>query len=130
MFLTALVAVGLIGVALVAAALAVPLQPGLGGGNNTAGAGSVLMPSGVGANTKLNFYPVVVTVILGKNATVAWDNKDTSIHTVTATDGSFDSGNVKPGASWSYTFTTPGTFTYYCIYHSAWMKGTVVVKSA
>jgi plastocyanin len=31
------------------------------------------------------------------------------------------------GGSWSYTFTTPGTYTYHCSPHP-FMKGTVVVK--
>jgi plastocyanin len=103
------------------------LQPGLGGG--TAAAGSVLMPVGVGSDTSLNFNPVTITVIIGQNNTVTFTNKDTAIHTVTADDGSFDSGNIQAGASWTYTFNTPGTFPYHCIYHS-WMKGTVVVLSS
>ncbi|HYW82619.1 MAG TPA: plastocyanin/azurin family copper-binding protein, partial [Spirochaetia bacterium] len=32
------------------------------------------------------------------------------------------------GASYTHTFTTPGTYTYYCAYH-LWMVGTVVVKT-
>jgi plastocyanin len=89
----------------------------------------VTMPAGVGSSNTLNFSPASITVVIGVNNTVTWMNKDQSIHTVTATDKSFDSGNILGGASFTYTFKTAGTYTYVCIYHG-WMKGTVVVKSA
>lgn len=104
------------------------LQPTLSGG--TAAAGSVIMPLGVGSNTQLNFSPDTITVVVGANNTVTFTNKDTATHTVTAADNSFNSGDIKPGQSWTYTFNTPGTYTYYCIYHHAWMMGTVVVLSS
>jgi plastocyanin len=125
-----LVAASLLILAGVAAALAIPLQPSLHGGSTSVSSGTVVMPAGVGTNLKLNFYPAVVTVVLGQNSTVTWDNQDTATHTVTATDGSFNSGDIKPGTSWSYTFSAPGNYTYYCLYHTAWMKGTVVVVSS
>ena len=127
--LLALLAVALVLLVGVATSLAVPLQPPLGGSGAPAGAGTVVMPSGVGSNTRLNFSPAVVTVIIGTNNSVTWANRDTVIHTVTATDGSFNSGDIHSGSSWSYTFSTPGNYTYYCIYHSSWMRGTVVVRS-
>lgn len=121
---------GLIGI-LVGGAIAgefvLNLQPQLATG--TAAAGSVIMPDGVGSNTALNFSPARVVVIIGQNGTVTFSNKDAAVHTVTATDGSFNSGDIKPGDSWTYTFSTAGTFSYYCIYHSSWMKGTIVVEA-
>jgi len=87
----------------------------------------VTLPAGVGSSNSLNYSPASITVVIGVNNTVTWVNKDQAIHTVTATDNSFSSGNILPGATFTYTFTTPGTFTYSCIYHS-WMRGTVVVK--
>ena len=66
--------------------------------------------------------------MIGVNNTVTWVNNDDAPHTVTANDGSFNSGNLDPGQSWSFTFTDPGTYTYHCSYHS-WMEGTVIVKS-
>jgi plastocyanin len=87
----------------------------------------VAIPSGVGSSTSLNYVPQSITVVIGVNNTVTWTNKDVSIHTVTATDKSFDSGNILTGQSFTFKFTAPGTYTYTCIYHS-WMKGTVVVK--
>jgi len=52
-------------------------------------------------------------------------------HTVTSKTvptgaSSFNSGEMLPGATFTYTFTVPGTYSYYCIYHS-WMTGTVTV---
>jgi len=74
------------------------------------------------------YSPKTITVVIGVNNTVVWKNDDAIFHTVTATDGSFNSGTIFAGQSWSHTFTQPGTFTYYfCQYHP-WMKGIVVVK--
>jgi plastocyanin len=126
-----LLSLGIIGL-LVGGAIAgefvLRIQPGLGTG--TAAAGSVLMPQGVGSNTQLNFSPPTVVIVIGVNNTLTFANKDAATHTVTATDHSFDSGDIKAGQSWTNTFSTPGTFTYYCVYHSSWMKGTIIVKSA
>jgi len=64
---------------------------------------------------------------------VTWTNNDNAAHTVTAdntTGGAavFDSGNLPAGQAFTYNFTTPGTYTYHCVYH-AWMQGTIIVKS-
>jgi len=72
------------------------------------------------------FSPPTITVVIGVNNTVEWVNNDTAPHTVTATDRSFDSGNMNPADTWTYTFTQSGTYTYTCSYHP-WMKGTVIV---
>src|SRR5216683_998225 len=45
-------------------------------------------------------------------ATVTWTNSDTTIHTVTADDGSFNSGNIAIGATYSRAFSSAGTFSY------------------
>ena len=59
--------------------------------------------------------------------TVQWKNNDPLMHTVTASDGSFTSPQFGLDATWRHTFTTPGTYTYYCTLHPN-MKATVVVK--
>ena len=59
--------------------------------------------------------------------TVEWRNRDPLAHSVTADSGAFDSGEIGPEARWSYTFTTPGTFSYHCTPHPH-MKATVVVR--
>ena len=91
--------------------------------------GTVIMPVGVGNNQALNYLPAKIIVIIGQNNTVTFDNKDQAPHTVTADDGSFNSGNLNSGDSWTYTFNTPGTFHYHCAYHT-WMTGTVVVLAS
>ena len=75
--------------------------------------------------------------------TIVWKNDDTEPHTVTSgsgagiasvqtnekgkPDGIFDSNFFAPGESWSYTFYTPGTYSYFCIIHP-WMEGVVTVN--
>jgi plastocyanin len=78
------------------------------------------------------YSPDKVTLVIGVNNTVTWTNDDTAAHTVTTssapTGGSFNSGNMNQGATYTCTFTTPGTYQYYCKYHS-WMTGTILVES-
>jgi nitrite reductase (NO-forming) len=60
--------------------------------------------------------------------TVTWTNNDEGmIHTVTAADGSFDSGFLATGDTWSYTFTEPGEFEYLCTPHP-WMRAKVIAS--
>lgn len=70
----------------------------------------------------------ISTVNLYANGTVTWTNDDTMVHTVTANDGSFDSGDIQPGASFSHSFTSTGTIGYHCIHHAG-MTGTIIVVS-
>ena len=88
----------------------------------------VSIPSGAGTDTSSPGYsPDTITVVIGVNNTVEWVNNDNMPHTVTATNKLFDSGNMNPGDTFSYTFTSPGNYSYGCSYHP-WMKGTVIVK--
>lgn len=75
------------------------------------------------------FSPSAITVKQG--TTVTWTNKDGTAHTVTETDSQTgpNSGNVNPGASYSFTFATPGTYHYHCAIHPE-MLGTVTVTSS
>jgi len=70
------------------------------------------------------FSPASVSVPAG--TTVAWTNADSAPHTVTALDGSFDSGIFDPGGGFAWEFTSPGTFAYQCALHPQ-MQGEVVV---
>lgn len=58
---------------------------------------------------------------------VTWVNKDNASHTITADDGSFDSGIITDGETYPYTFTKKGTYSYHCENHPT-MKGKVVVR--
>ena len=75
------------------------------------------------------YSPQVATVVLGVNSTVTWVSHSISYDTVTDKSGSFGSGPIAPGQTFTYTFTRPGVYTYYCIYHP-WMTGTVKVVSS
>jgi plastocyanin len=71
------------------------------------------------------FTPPTLTVSAG--TTVTWTNNDAVPHTATASDGTFDSGNLNPGQSFAFTFAKPGDYAYACQYHAG-MTGTIVVK--
>jgi plastocyanin len=75
--------------------------------------------------TSSSFTPDVLTIKAG--TTVTWTNESSLVHTVTSDTDLFDSGNMSKGASFSYTFNDPGTYTYHCIPHKAYMIGTIVV---
>jgi predicted lipoprotein with Yx(FWY)xxD motif/plastocyanin len=70
------------------------------------------------------FNPGVLTVHEG--TTVTWTNNDGASHTVTSDSGAFDSGPIRNGANFSFTFSDTGTFTYHCKFHSD-MTASVVV---
>jgi alcohol dehydrogenase (cytochrome c) len=59
-------------------------------------------------------------------STVTWTNNGSQAHTATASDGSWDTGNIAPGQSASVTFNTPGTYTYVCTPHP-WMIAQLTV---
>ena len=71
------------------------------------------------------FSPDPLEISVG--TTVTWTNEDSAPHTATADDGSFDSGTLEQGDSFSFTFEEPGTYTYFCEIHPD-MTGTVVVS--
>jgi len=72
------------------------------------------------------YSPQNITVVVGVNSTVTWVSRSIAYDTVTARDGSFASGTIPPGGTYSFTFRAPGTYEYYCLYHP-WMTGTVTV---
>lgn len=63
------------------------------------------------------FNPLQRKVAVG--TTITFINKDNANHSATETHNLFDSGRIKSGDSYSYTFTTPGTYYFYCNYHSS-----------
>ncbi len=65
---------------------------------------------------------------------VEWSNDGRNPHTVSADDGSFDSGNMAAGATYSITFSTAGAYPYFCKYHGSaggiGMAGVILVGDA
>jgi|GEM_PF-3309066 len=70
------------------------------------------------------FDPGTLNVQVG--TTVRWVNNGAHAHTITSDDGKWDSGDLAPGASYTVTFTTAGTYKYHCKHHKG-MVGTIVV---
>ncbi|MEP7202952.1 MAG: cupredoxin family copper-binding protein [Ilumatobacteraceae bacterium] len=71
-----------------------------------------------------SFAPASVTV--AKGATVTWTNADAVVHSVVASDVTFNSDNLAQGTTFEHTFDTAGQFMYVCGIHSQ-MKGTITV---
>ena len=57
------------------------------------------------------YDPSYVEIEIGEK--VVWYNGDNVAHTVTATDGSFNSGDIDPYQEWPWTFEEQGTFGYF-----------------
>ena len=72
------------------------------------------------------FSPARITVKAG--TTVAWLNADDTPHTVASSSKLFKSKVLDTDGSFSFTFTTPGMYEYFCSLHP-YMTGTVVVEA-
>jgi plastocyanin len=87
---------------------------------------SIVEPAG-GTPQDWIYAPGDLTITVG--TPITWTNTGAVAHTVTADDGvSFDSGNLDPQATFSFTPNLPGTFAYHCAYHP-WIMGTFTVRS-
>ncbi len=71
------------------------------------------------------FNPATLTIPAG--TTVTWISRDDEPHTVTSSEGVFTSPGLDADETYSYTFSTPGTYTYHCKLHPH-MTGTIIVK--
>jgi plastocyanin len=71
------------------------------------------------------FLPEAITVAAG--TTVRWTNRDAAPHTATADDGSFDTGNLRAGATGEVTLSKPGVYAYSCEFHS-FMRAKITVR--
>lgn len=90
----------------------------------------------------LSFEPMQTTIKAGD--TVEWQNVGNQLHHVTTDPAAalkkadvsnplgaqpFDSGFLKPGESFSETFSVPGTYRYTCAVHEAkGMNGEIIVQ--
>jgi len=88
----------------------------------------IIVPGSFNPSQPDNFVPKVVRVVSGYNSTVIWVNAEEVAvgHTVTSTQGLFDSGLFGQSMTWSFTFIRPGEYPYYCVPHP-WMTGSVIV---
>ena len=72
-----------------------------------------------------SFGPGTLTVPVG--TTVTWTNRDDIPHTVVSTDKVFKSKVLDTDEKFSFTFSKPGTFEYFCSIHPK-MTGKIVVE--
>ena len=56
---------------------------------------------------------------------VAWQNNDNTVHRIVMNDGSFDSGNIAPGAMSSAMHLTSAGGSYHCAIHPTTMFGSI-----
>jgi len=79
------------------------------------------------------FIPYSTEISKGSNVT--WINDDSVVHTITSgsardgSDGAFDSGQIKPGETFSHVFKVTGTFGYFCTVYP-WMSGVITVNDS
>jgi len=104
----------------------------LGGGAGAAlGAalpfGAAELAAAVVAIDNFTFKPQRITVKAG--TIVTWTNRDDIPHAIAATGNLFKSKVLDSDNSYSFTFTTPGSYDYFCSLHPH-MTGTVVVEAA
>jgi plastocyanin len=103
---------------------------GSGGSGGSSGAGGSSGSAPAAATNQIviknfMFMPMTLTVAPGTKITVS--NEDSATHTLTATDKSFDSGDIAPGKTATITAPTkPGTYGYLCDIHQ-YMTGMIKV---
>jgi plastocyanin len=74
------------------------------------------------------FNPKAVTVKAG--TTVTWTNRDDIVHGIASSNNAFKkSPAMDTDDTFSFTFTTPGTYQYFCYLHPQ-MVGSIVVEAA
>jgi amicyanin len=83
-------------------------------------------PLAVGIDN-FTFTPANLTVKAG--TTVTWTNRDDIPHTVTSSAKLFKSKALDTDDKFSFTFTTPGSYEYFCSLHPH-MTGKIVVEAA
>jgi plastocyanin len=71
------------------------------------------------------FKPATLTVKVGVKVT--WVNRDDVPHTANDTENRFKSGTLDTDGEFSYSFTKPGTYNYFCALHPK-MTGQIIVK--
>lgn len=126
----------------VAIILIVPLFAACSGKAGTRGFGS----SGASARVEISgfaFKPAQLSVGVGTKVT--WKQEDSTVHTVTSgqagdidpatsradnasPDGVFDSNDLAQGKSLTFTFNTPGAYSYFCKHHPEGMRGEIQVQ--
>jgi len=90
-----------------------------GGGSTKSGSGTAI------AIKNFQYSPNPITVKVGAKVVVT--NDDGTVHTLTADDKSFDTGDLDGGAKQTITIDKPGKYAYHCAIHN-YMTGTIEAK--
>ena len=84
-------------------------------------------PTSIVSIDNFSFGPQTLTVKAG--TTVTWTNRDDIPHGIASSNNAFKkSGALDTDDSYSFTFTTPGTYQYFCYLHPH-MVGSIVVEA-
>ncbi|MEX2228180.1 MAG: plastocyanin/azurin family copper-binding protein [Dehalococcoidia bacterium] len=81
----------------------------------------------IAVSTSISDFAFETPLTVAVGSTLTWTNADGAPHTVTATEGSFDSGSIVASGSFAHTFSVRGTFAYFCQIHP-FMTGSVTVQ--
>ncbi len=73
-----------------------------------------------------DFKPGVFGVAVPPGTTITWTNNGPTVHTTTSDSGVWDSGDLQVGDNFSFTFTDPGVYWYFCRPHP-FMRGTITI---
>lgn len=92
------------------------------GGAATTAAGTPAAPGAIAIHN-FAFQPMTLSAKVGDSITVT--NQDNTSHSLTANDGSFDTGVFNSGSK-TVKLTKAGTFSFHCQIHS-FMTGTITV---
>ena len=68
-------------------------------------------------------------LVVKSGTTVTWQNNDDIPHTVVASGKAFRSKTLDTDDKYAFTFTTPGSYEYFCSLHPH-MTGSIVVEAA
>ena len=110
---------GVVLTVLTALAVAVSTRPGLAANTSDQSASATVKID------NFSFGPTSLTVAAG--TTVTWTNNDDVPHTVVSDDKLFKSKALDTDDKFSYTFTKPGTYNYFCSVHPK-MTAKIVVQ--
>jgi plastocyanin len=92
------------------------------------GSAATSASSGGSSITISNFMFMPMSLSVSPGAIVKVTNKDSATHTLTATGGQFDTGNVTQNQTKTFKAPSkPGTYHYICNIHQ-YMMGTIIVK--
>ena len=118
-------AIALVVPVIAAVAVVVTLTVTDGGDGGAVAAGAPATGGDAVTIQNFEYSPDPLQVAVGTEVTVT--NADGAAHTLTADDGSFDTGNLDGGATGTITITTPGRSTYFCDIHN-YMTGVIEAR--